>query len=93
MFIQYSCFMVLFFASYLVCSLLLVPLAWIVACVDKIKNNSNLNSMADKIVNCFVFIPFGPIILLLDTFCDLIYFWKNNFREDLAKTIIVKEKS
>ena len=44
-------------------------------------------------MNVYLFIPFGPVILLFDFFADLYYFWKNNFRTDLKKIIIEKEKT
>ena len=40
-----------------------------------------------------MFIPFGIPILLCDFMVDLLYFWRNNFRLDLAEIIIPKEKS
>ena len=49
----------------------------------------------EKIKNNFAFFVFGPVILGFDLLFDLLYFWKNNFREseDLKQIIIIKEKS
>jgi len=52
-----------------------------------------MTSGTEKCMNLGIFIPFGIVILMFDTLVDLTYFWKNNFRDDLKKTIIVKEKS
>jgi len=46
----------------------------------------------DKIFN-YLFVLFGPLILILDLISDFNYFWKNNFRTDLKKNIIVKDDS
>ena len=44
-------------------------------------------------MNNYIFIPFGPIILLFDVLADLYYFWINNFRTDLKQIIIPKDDS
>ena len=40
-----------------------------------------------------MFIVIGPIILFCDLIVDMIYFWVNNYRRNLQKIIIEKEKS
>ena len=44
-------------------------------------------------MNYFIFIPLGAPILFFDTLVDLLYFWINNFRTNLKKIIIEKDKS
>ena len=44
-------------------------------------------------MNVFIFIPFGPAILFFDFIADLYYFWLNNFRVNLKKIIIEREKT
>jgi len=91
--IQYTIFMMFFFVVFLLISLILIPAAYVLGIIDKVKNLQNMASGTEKCMNLGLFIPLGIIILAFDTLVDLTYFWKNNFREDLKKTIIVKEKS
>jgi len=89
---QYCIFMMILFLIFVVVSVVLIPFAWIVGIIDKLSaKNANTDKM-DEICK-YLFIPFGPIILFLDLLADLSYFWKNNFRTDLKKNIIVKGDS
>ena len=90
---QYTLFMMIFYSVFIVISLSFIPLAWIVGVFDKFQNQGPHTSMHNKILNFGVFIPFGIPILLLDTFADMYYFWKNNFRTNLQKIIIPREES
>jgi hypothetical protein len=93
--IQYVIFMMIFFFLFAIVSVALIPLAYIVGIVDKIKSMNSQPSTKAKIENNFLFFPFGIAILSMDVLFDFYYFWKNNFRpvEDLKQIIIVKEKS
>ena len=91
--IQYTIFMMFFFVVFLLISVVLIPAAWIIGIIDKVNNLQNMTSGTEKCMNLGIFVPFGIVILMFDTLVDLTYFWKNNFRDDLKKTIIVKEKS
>jgi len=77
---QYTLFMFIMFMAFIVVSIVLIPLAWIIGTIDKIGTLSSLKSGDQKMMNFFIFIPFGPIILLMDVVADLYYFWENNFR-------------
>lgn len=81
------------FLIFIVYSVVLIPIAWIVGIVDKFKTLSSLNSQSDKLMNVFIFIPFGIPILCLDCIADLYYFWVNNFKQNLRKIIIEREKT
>lgn len=82
----------IFFVFFIVVSFALIPFAWIIGIYDKkTSKNTSLDKM-DTIMN-LIFIPLGPIILVLDVMSDIIYFWRNNFRNNLKMNIIVKKKS
>jgi len=70
----------------------MIPLAWFVGIGDKLQT-MKYNEGHEKLLNNFLFIVAGPIILELDFVADCIYFWKNNFRTDLKEIIIPKDKS
>lgn len=90
---QYSLFMVILFIAFIIVSIVLIPLAWIVGIVDKLATLNSLKSGDQKLMNVYIFIPFGPAILLFDVIADLYYFWINNFRLNLKKIIIEREKT
>jgi len=90
--LQYCIFMLMFFLIFIVVSFALIPIAWIVGIFDKLKASSSNYNKVDKMCN-YLFIPFGPIILVFNVLCDLNYFWKNNFRDELKQNIIQKEDS
>jgi hypothetical protein len=83
MLVQYIIFMLIFKALFILVSLLLIPAAYIIGVVDKLKTLSTQKDPKAKVMNNFIFIPLGIPILLLDFLMDLRYFWKNNFRTDL----------
>lgn len=91
--IQYVIFMLIFNALFIVVSLILIPFAYFVGVMDKIKTMSQQKDPKQKLMNNLMFIPFGFIILVFDTLADCMYFWKNNFRTDLKEIIIPKDKS
>jgi hypothetical protein len=88
--IQYCMFMLVFFAIFIVVSIVLIPVAWVMGCIDKSKHPSR--DKMDNIVNLMFFI-IGPVILFFDVIADLYYFWMNNFRQNLLQNIIAKEIS
>ena len=77
---QYCIFMLVFFAFFIVVSIVLIPIAWIMGIIDKIKHPSK--DKLDNLVNMMFFL-IGPVILVFDVIADLYYFWMNNFRQDL----------
>lgn len=90
---SYITFMFICFGLFVVVSVALIPIAWLIGIYDKsTKSNTQNMSPVDKIIN-YLFIPFGPIILLADLVADFLYFWKNNFRTELKQNIILKKKS
>jgi len=76
---------------FLIVSILLIPVAYVAAIIDKAKNMKYLNQK-DQIMN-YGFFVFGFIYLFLDLFADVYYFWLNNFRTGLKKIIIEVEDS
>ena len=93
--IQYCIFMIIFFAWFTIWSVALIPLAYVIGIIDKMKTMKYQTSFFLKLKNNILFVPFGLAILSFDTLADIYYFWMNNFRDkdDLKKIIIVKEKS
>lgn len=93
--VQYVMFMMFFFVIFVVSSVVLIPVAYVVCIFDKLKTIDQQPNLMEKIKNNFSFLPFGLIILSFDVLADMFYFWKNNFRpmEDLKQIIIIKEKS
>ena len=77
----------------MIVSLLLIPFAYILGVVDKMRTLPSQKNLKDKVMNNLAFIPLGIPILLMDFLADLMYFWKNNFRTDLQEIIIPKDKS
>ena len=88
--IQYCIFMLVFFVIFIVVSIILIPVAWVMGIIDKLKHPSK--DKVDNIVNMSFFI-IGPVILVFDVIADLYYFWLNNFRQNLLQNIIAKEIS
>jgi hypothetical protein len=78
--IQYVIFMMIFFFLFAAVSFALIPIAYLVGIIDKIKSFNSQPSTMAKIQNNLLFFPFGIAILCVDVLFDLFYFWKNNFR-------------
>jgi len=76
----------------LIVSLALIPMAWLIGINDKIRNRNYYTTTTDKLLKFWLFIPFGPAILLLNLVTDMYYFWANNFRTELKHTIVVRKK-
>ena len=76
-----------------VISILLIPLAWIIGIVDKVKTILPTDTTKDIVMNLGLFILAGPLILLLDTFADVYYFWQVMFKTKMKQIIIEREKS
>ena len=91
--IQYSIFMSILFLFYALVSIVLLPFAYLIAIVDKMKVIGQQESAKDVILNCLIFIPFGLPILVVNLLADFYYFWLNNFESDLKKIIMIREQS
>jgi hypothetical protein len=93
--IQYFIFMTIFFVCFVGLSVALMPVAYFMGVIDKIKTLSHQKTMMMKVKNNYSFFLFGPVILGFDLLADMNYFWVNNFREmeSLKQIIIVREKS
>jgi hypothetical protein len=90
---QYVLFMIIFKGLFMGVSLALIPFAYILGIVDKMRTLPSQKNLKDKVMNNLAFIPLGIPIPLMDFLADLMYFWKNNFRTDLQEIIIPKDKS
>ena len=91
--IQYVSFMLVLKLLFAVVSIALIPFAWIMGIVDKLMSIGWITNSNEKLMNNYLFIPFGPVILALDVVADLYYFWINNFRQELKQIIIPKDES
>lgn len=91
--VQYIIFMMLLFLVFLGVNLILLPFAYIVGVLDKMKTLKDQTSFQEMLTNNLLFIPFGVPILLCDLLADLAYFWIYNFNIDLKKIIIIKKKT
>jgi len=91
---QYIFFMMLIYTYYLVVSIVLVPIAYLVSIGKKI---NAINSMTIKIdiksiiLDHVLFFIFGLGILSCNIFSDAYYFLVNNFRDDLKMIIVQKD--
>ena len=81
------------FTQFVVVSLLLIPAAWVIGIKDKLSQVNSMKNKNDKMMNVFIFIPFGIPILFCDLLTDCLYFWVNNFKTDLRKVIIERQRS
>jgi hypothetical protein len=88
--IQYLVFMLIFFVYFAAVSVALLPVAYILAVIDKISTLHLQPNFGDKLKNNLLFIPFGIPILLFDLISDLVYFWIDKFKskEDLNVIIV-----
>lgn len=89
MMLQYDLFMLLFFVCFCIGTIVVMPFAWIVGCLDKSKLLGTVEGQG-PLINLVSFILFGPLILSFDFLADMYYFWMNNFRKakDLQTSII-----
>lgn len=78
--LQYFVFMLLFFAYFIVLSVALLPVAYVVGIFDKLSHINSKATFNEKLYNSFIFFPFGIPILCFDILADMFYFWTNNFR-------------
>lgn len=80
--------MMIMFIPFIGYSIFLIPFAWVIGSMDKLASLRNLKTMKEKILNVYIFIPFGIPIMCIDLIADLYYFWSFNFRSNLKKQII-----
>jgi len=87
-------FIVLIYVYYLFFSLVLIPVAFILSIIKKIKAINLITSKKEfkkKIMDHIFFFVFGPVILTFNVIGDAYYFWENNFRDNLKMIIVEKE--
>lgn len=90
---QYSVLVNVFFAFFLLGSIIMLPFAYFKGLYVKANLASKSVKKIDRIRTWrkfFFFVLFGVPILVINLFTDFYYFWKNNFRDDLTKIIITK---
>lgn len=83
--------MIILFIIYLIISTVLIPPAYVISCVKKIKTLKESKNFSQKLEDKLLFIPFGLLIMFINLYCDAFYFWVNIFRRDLKQIIIEKD--
>jgi hypothetical protein len=56
-------------------SFVLIPFAWIIGINDKARAIKATDTTKEIAMNLGVFVLFGPVILVFDTFADIYFFW------------------
>ena len=64
--VQYVVFMLIFNVLFIAISIILIPFAYFVGIMDKIKTMSQQKDPKQKLMNNLLFIPFGLVILFFD---------------------------
>ena len=77
--LQYTVFIMIFYCAFIVISILLIPVAWIIGIIDKSKAIKPTDTSMDTLRNLLAFIFLGPLILVFDCFDDSYYFWQMMF--------------
>jgi len=91
--VQYTMFMMIFQSLFTVVSFLLIPFAWIVGTIDKARSIRPTDTTKDIVMNLVVFALLGPVILIINCFADIYYFWSVMFKTKMKQIIIEREKS
>lgn len=94
--LQYAVFIVIIYVMFLIGSILFFPFAYIKSCAIKFKivlGGSDTKDMGIKLAIFLTFVVLGVPSLSLNLISDFFYFWANNFRSNLKKIIIEKNKS
>lgn len=91
--IQYVLFIFCFQIIVTAISFVLIPFAWIIGIKDKASAIQPTDTTRDIMMNLGLFILFGPLILALDTFADVYFFWQVMFKTKMKQIIIEREKS
>lgn len=88
--LQYIVFMLIYFTYFIILSIVLLPVAYVIAVFDKLSTINQQASFSHKLNNNLIFIPLGVPILCINLVADIVYFWRNNFRvkDDLKKIIV-----
>ena len=77
--LQCTVFIMIFYGTFIVISVLLIPVAWIIGIIDKSKAIKPTDTSMDTLRNLGAFILLGPLILIFDCFADSYYFWQMMF--------------
>ena len=80
MLIQYVMFMLIFQTLFTLVSIILIPFAWIVGTIDKARSIKPTDTTKDIVRNLVAFAVLRPLILVLDIFADVYYFWQVMFK-------------
>jgi len=94
--LQYSFFIVIIYAVFLISSLILIPFAYLKSLINKFQMFMKASDVKEKGICLTNFLMFGALglpLLAANLITDFIYFWKNNFRSNLKKIIIERPRS
>lgn len=94
--IQYSFYIIIVYSVFAICSLLMIPIAFLKPLTHKFHTLLKASSFKTRIVAFIDFTVYaflGIPLLIMCMFSDFYYFWANNFRSNLKKIIIERNKS
>lgn len=94
--LQYSVFIVIIYAVFMIGSVILIPFAYLKTLLIKLQGFFKAVTLKEKIVEgsiCLGYIVTGMPLMFINIFSDFYYFWANNFRTNLKKIIIERKKS
>jgi len=95
--LQYSFLIVIIYLMFLVGSIIMTPFAFLKSLSVKIQDvlsvKADPKEQIKKGMMLLMFLAIGIPILIVNLLADFYYFWMNNFRSNLKKIIIDKEKS
>ena len=96
MIVQYAVLIIIIYVLFLAGSLIMLPLSYLKSVSMKAQLIFKGQTLKESIMNkgiFLAFVGFGMPMLFMTLFTDLFYFWKNNFRSNLKKIIIERQKS
>lgn len=75
--------MMIFQILFTLVSFALIPFAWIIGTIDKARSIRSTDTPKDIVINLVLFAVLGPVILLVDSFADIYYFWRVMFKTNM----------
>lgn len=96
--LQYMCLMSFLFVGFVIVSIILIPIAYVKSIIFKIRTIYSIKETSKRVIvieslSFTFYLIFGILILMTTFLSDCYYFWVNNFRTNLKKIVIEREKS
>jgi len=96
MIIQWAVFILIIYAIFFIGSLLMLPFAYLKSLSVKAQLIFKGQNLRESVLNKLYFVgfmAFGFPSLIFSLGADMVYFWRNNFRSNLKKIIIERQRS